>query len=73
MRTSEMVLCIGVIHGRQIRLTSIFDWIIKPLIGRVNVITKMFGDLYYEYDMSVIGYNYVVRDFEESISLTEYI
>lgn len=62
--TSKMVKLIAEEHGKKIRMTKAFNWVIK--IASVNVIRKVFGNLTYELVDTVGKYG-----FEESIRLTE--
>ncbi len=65
--TSELVKMIAEMHGKKVKLTTVFN----PLISFVqtNLIKKVFGDLVYEvYEPKM---NYHVYDFKSSISLTE--
>lgn len=62
--TSEMVKQIAEEHGKQIRLTKVFNWALK--IAPVNVVKKVFGSLTYEPVDTVSKYG-----LRESIRLTE--
>ena len=62
--TSEMVKSIAEAHGKKIRLTRVFNWVIK--IAPMDVVKKVFGDLVYE-SVDTVG-KYGLR---ESIKLTE--
>lgn len=71
VKTSEMVRIISKIHGKEIRLTKIFNPIIV-LIGKyVRIVNKVFGNLVYEQSLSEYKENYRIRNFEESIKVTE--
>jgi len=73
VKTSEMVRLIAEVHGKKIRLTKVFNPIIKMMYG-INVVNKVFGNLVYENSMSVYKKGeYRIRDFEESIKLSEVI
>jgi len=50
-----------------------FNKILFLMSKKVNLINKVFGDLVYKKEMSKYKANYWVRDFEESIKLTENI
>lgn len=67
--TSEMVKEIAKVNGRGIRLTRIFNPLIK--LFNVSIINKVFGDLFYEQHISRYERNYVVEKFSNSIYLTE--
>ena len=62
--TSNMVKKIAECHGNKIRLTSVFNGIIK--YSPMNIMNKVFGDLVYEKVDMVDKY-----DFCESIRITE--
>ena len=69
--TSELVRLIAKVHGRTIRLTKVFNPLLKLLGRRVGVINKAFGSLVYEKSMSEYRENYRVRNLQESIMVTE--
>lgn len=72
VKTSEMVKLIGEVNGRKIRLIKLFNPIIKIFINKVNVLNKVFGNLVYDKSMSEnIKFNYCIRQFKDSIKLTE--
>jgi len=71
VRTSEMVRLIAEASGRRIRLTKIFNPVIRALGRKVQVLNKAFGDLVYEKSMSEYKEDYRVRDLRESILVTE--
>lgn len=71
VKTSEMVKLIAAVHHKKIRLTKIFNPILRLAFG-VGIVKKVFGNLVYEQSMSVYDKaNYQVRSFKESIELTE--
>ena len=70
VQTSHMVKEISCVYEKKIYLTKIFNPFIS-LVKRVGVVNKVFGDLYYEKNMSEYKENYCVTDFEESIKFTE--
>lgn len=70
-KTSEMVQLIGEVHGRKVRLTKVFNPFIAPLIGRVELVNKVFGNLVYEQKMSEYKEDYIINSFAESIRRTE--
>lgn len=71
VRTSEMVQLISEVHGKKIRMTKIFNPIIRLMFG-INIVNKVFGNLVYEKSMSEYDKdNYRIRDFIETIKLTE--
>lgn len=67
VRTSEMVRLIAEVHGKRIRLTKIFNPILKPLTTKIGLINKVFGDLAYDSELSFYKQNYIVRTFENSL------
>lgn len=71
VKTSEMVRLIAEVHGRKIVLTRIFNPIIRLMGIRIGLINKVFGNLVYDQDMSAYKVDYRIRDFEETIVLTE--
>jgi len=48
-----------------------FNKILFLMSKKVNLINKVFGDLVYKKEMSKYKEDYRVRDFKESIRLTE--
>lgn len=71
VNTSELVKTIAEVHGRKICLTRIFNGVIKLLRLKVELLNKVFGSLVYEKSMSEYQVNYQIREFLESIALTE--
>ncbi|KHF38257.1 NAD-dependent epimerase/dehydratase family protein [Halalkalibacter okhensis] len=71
VKTSEMVKLIAEVHGKKIKLTKVFNQIIKLLGVRVEIINKVFGNLVYEKSMSTYKHLYQIRDLKESIKMTE--
>lgn len=69
--TSEMVEFIAEIHGKKIKLIKIFNRLIKFMGRYIGSINKMFGNLVYEKSMSDYKINYRIRNFRETIELTE--
>ena len=64
-------LVIGEIHGKKIMMTKVFNPILRMMFG-IGVVNKVFGNLVYEKSMSDYDKaNYRIRDFRESIELTE--
>lgn len=71
VKTSVLVETIAEIHGRKILTTRFFNPIIKLML-KINTMNKIFGNLYYQKLLSNYDkVNYRVRDFKESIELTE--
>lgn len=71
VNTAEMVKAIAEVHGKKIKLTKVFNPIIKGLGNFVSLIDKAFGSLVYEKELSEYRGNYQINDFEKSIALTE--
>ncbi|GHH98668.1 NAD-dependent epimerase/dehydratase family protein [Neobacillus kokaensis] len=71
VKTSEMVRLIANTHGREIKLTKIFNPLLKLLGLKVGIINKVFGNLVYDQSLSVYKQNYRVRNLKESITVTE--
>lgn len=70
VQTSEMVQLIAEYYNHKIWFTKIGNPFINILF-KVNVIRKVFGDLYYEKELSNYKVEYALLDFEETISKTE--
>lgn len=71
VKTSELVKVIAEINGNKIYLTKIFNPVIKLLVNRVNLVNKVFGNLYYCSALSQFKVDYYVLNFKESIFATE--
>ncbi|WP_298845966.1 NAD-dependent epimerase/dehydratase family protein [Clostridium sp.] len=71
VKTSEMVKLIAKTHGKQIRLTSVFNPLIRLMGLKVALLNKVFGNLVYEKSMSDYKENYRIRDLKQSIVATE--
>lgn len=71
VKTSEMVKNIAQVHGRDIKLVKTFNFVLKPMIGKVNIVNKVFGNLVY--DMNISGYkeDYRIKTLKETIEVTE--
>lgn len=69
VRTSNMVKEIAKANGKNIKLTSIFNPVIKLM--DTTLINKVFGDLVYEQSISRYEKDYIIEGFRESIYLTE--
>lgn len=71
VKTSELVRLIAEVNGNKIWITKLFNPILRLLYG-IDVVNKAFGNLVYEKSMSNYDKgNYRIRDFKESIELTE--
>lgn len=75
IRTSEMVRLIAATHNKKIRLIKISNPFLKlagTLGGKLGgVVNKAFGNLTYDYEMSVYREDYQIYGFEESVRMTE--
>jgi len=72
VKTGEMVRLIAEAHGKKIKMTKIFNPLLKIMCPRVGLISKVFGNLVYEQSISDYDkVNYRIRDFRESIMATE--
>ena len=71
VKTSGLVKTIAEVHGKKIWMTKLFNPVIRLIFG-VGIVNKVFGNLVYEKSMSDYDKsNYRIRDFRESIELTE--
>lgn len=71
VKTSEMVRLVAEAHGKNMVLTKIFNGPLRLLALKVELINKVFGNLVYEQSMSNHKVEYRIRDFKESIKVTE--
>lgn len=71
VKTSEMVKYIAEAHGKNIRLVKIFNPFIHLMSGKIGIIDKVFGNLVYDKKISQYKDEYQVKEFKESIKLTE--
>lgn len=69
INTSEMVRFIAEIHGKNIKMIKLPNWILRILNTRT--INKVFGNLMYERKMSEYKGSYCINNFRETIILTE--
>lgn len=69
VNTSEMVRLIADMHGKKVRMTKLFNPILRLI--NINIVNKVFGDLVYEMGLSEFENNYRVCEFRESIKATE--
>lgn len=71
VKTSDLVKTISEVHGKRIRMTKVFNPVLRLMFG-IDIVNKMFGNLVY--DKSISEYhknNYQIRTFRESIEITE--
>lgn len=71
VKTSEMVKLIAEVHGRKLKLVELFNPIIKRIKNKINILNKIFGNLSYDKKISKYKEDYNLRNFKESIYLTE--
>lgn len=71
VKTSELVKTIAEVHGKKIKLTRLFNPILKLMKKRVGIVNKVFGDLVYEKSMSKYKKSYCYNNLYESIKATE--
>lgn len=71
VQTSEMVRLIAKVHGRNIRLTRVFNPILRLASEKIRLINKVFGCLAFDMALSEYGTNYRVHGLQESIEKTE--
>lgn len=71
VKTRDMVRTIAEVHGKRLRLIKFFNPLLK-LTKKNKIIDKLFGSLVYDKSMSIYDKgNYQIRNFEESIKLSE--
>lgn len=70
VNTSKLVSEIAKIANHKLNTTKLFNPIIK-LVDQVGIMNKVFGDLYYQQDMSQYHAEYNVHSFKETIKVTE--
>ena len=70
VKTSALVEEIGNIKNHKIYSVKGFKFIVDKF-KTINTFNKLFGDLYYSKELSDYPLNYQVRDFKESIKVTE--
>jgi len=69
VNTSEMVSLIAEAHGKRLRMTKLFNPLLRLL--NVSTVNKVFGDLVYDMSMSEYESDYRVCGLRESINMTE--
>lgn len=75
VNTGDMVKHIAKVKGKNIRLTGLFNPVLK-LMGRMGgklggLVNKAFGNMVYEKAMSQYDFEYQIYDLKESVKLTE--
>lgn len=72
VKTSDLVRLVCEFHGKKIWMTNFFNPVLRLLSGKVKLVDKAFGNLVYNKSMSDYDKaKYQIRDFRESIKLTE--
>ncbi|MGP6146533.1 NAD-dependent epimerase/dehydratase family protein [Jeotgalibaca sp. A122] len=71
VKTSEMVKIIAKVNNNAIHLTKIFNPILRVMGPKVNIINKVFGNLYYSLELSEYKEDYRINNLEQSIMETE--
>lgn len=71
VKTSQMVKLIAEAYGKKIKLTKMFNPILRLMSHKVGIVNKAFGNLVYDKSMSEYKQNYRVVDLRESIRKTE--
>lgn len=71
VKTSEILQLIAKMNGKKIKMTKIFNPIIKIICPRMNLISKGFGNLVYEKSISEYKQEYQIMNLIESIRVTE--
>jgi len=69
VKKSSLVDEICKIHGKKIIKITLFNFTIRLL--NLNMLNKLFGDLYYDKSISMHNLKYAIVDFERSIFNTE--
>lgn len=71
VKTSELVKTIAEVHGKKMRLTKLFNPVIRSMF-RIGTVNKVFGNLVYKKSMShYSNADYQIRNLKESIIITE--
>jgi nucleoside-diphosphate-sugar epimerase len=71
VKTSEMVKLIAGVSGKKIKLTKVFNPMLRVIGKKVGLVNKVFGNLVYDKNMSGYKKNYQIRDIQKTIELTE--
>lgn len=69
--TAELVRLIAQAHGKKTRVIPGFTWALKLLSHATKLVSKAFGSMCYDMEMSEYRQNYRIFDLEQSIRLTE--
>jgi UDP-glucose 4-epimerase len=71
VNTSALAKMINEAHGRKIRLLRFLGPPLSRISRRIDVISKVFGDLIYDETLRGTDFDYCVVSFEQSINITE--
>lgn len=72
--TANLVKQVADFHKKKVCFVSLFNPLLKLLSKKITIFNKLFGDMYYDKDMSdYMDFSYCVNSFEKSIELTEEI
>lgn len=71
VKTSELVREIASIHNNRIKLTKLLNPFLRHGAKKIDLLNKVFGSLVYDQKMSLYKEKYQIRNFRESIELTE--
>lgn len=72
INTSSMVREISKVHGNSIHFNKLVGRVLKLLIGNKMIYKKVFGDLYYDRELSTYKDNsYQKSNLEQAIAITE--
>ena len=69
--TSNLVKEIACVHGKRLFLTSFFNPFLRFFSKRSDLVNKVFGNLSYDLQLSEYTKDYCIRNFKESVELTE--
>ena len=69
VNTGEMVAMIAKEYNKKIKMTKIFNVVIKK--ANISTLNKAFGDLIYKQNLSDYSHDYRIFELSESIKLTE--
>lgn len=71
VKTSDLVKEIANVHGKNIKTTKLFNPMLRAMGRFIGLVNKAFGNLVYEKSMSEYKDDYRIRNFKESIEVTE--
>lgn len=69
--TSEMVRQIAFLHGKKMKMTIVFNPLLRLLSGKVRIVDKVFGNLVYEPSVTKTNNTISQITLEETIRITE--